>query len=602
MPSPASAHPPAAQLAALRARLGRGAPLPVAQAAVQLAGRYPQSALPWGVLAMALTAAGQGAEAASAWAQARQRLVPGDRDAWLLVARDALAVQAHDVADGLLTGLCNAELAAGGARDLELWLSLSRLRRARGLAVAARPVAQKAVEAHPEAPAAWMELAEVHADSADVRGCRDAVHAALARIDAGPPGPAAAAQRVGCARLLLAAGYADEAAVLLGRVDPETPRHAATLGLVHERRGDAPAALAALDPWVAAGKASAVELGVWARLLRRGPRAGEALATLRGALGRFPDPPLQRMLLHRIGELAEALGEPAAAFAAHDAANRTGRLPWSVDHFDRECAAIVALADQPLPPPPPGPLPGAGIVLVAGLPRSGTSLLEQILTAHPAVRGIGESPALRRTLAALPGDPAQPWPLRLAACSAADRAAAGARYRAAVDAEAGSAGIRVDKTPPNLLHIDALARILPGARAVLIRRDPRDAALSCYFQNFGPFYAWTDALPWLGHVARTYDTLRDRWLARPPLPVLDLAYEDLARDPAPTIRRVLDFLGLPWDPAVLAFHRSGREMRTASYDQVREPINTRSIGRSAAYAAWLGPLEAALAGAPTAAG
>lgn len=578
-------HPPPARLQALAARLP-AAPLAVAQAAVQLAGRFPRSWQPWALLARALSAAGQATEAATAWRQAQARAT--DRSSRLSLAQDALHHGNTELGDTLLTSLCNAE-----PDNVALWLQLSRLRRERGLAGAALPVARSLAQRHPGPVEVWLELAEVEAARADTRACRAAVHAALERL---PPGqPATAPHRLAAGRLLLAAGFAGEAQAVVAALPSALPGRDTTLGLIHERRGRPAEAAALLEPAILAGEAGPYELSTWARALRKTPRAAEARAALEQALPQVPSPPARRLLLHRLGELAEALADPEAAFQAHAAANATGRLPWSQEAFEAELSAILDLAARPLPAPPSAP-PGAGIVLIAGLPRSGTSLLEQILTTHPSIQGIGESPALRRALEGLPGPKNQPWPRRLAAASPADRAAAGAAYAAAVAAEAGPTGIRLDKTPPNLLLVDGLARILPGARAILLRRDLRDTCVSCFFQGFGPYYAWTDHLPWLGRVARGYDTLRQRWLDEPPLPVLGLDYEALVGSPEDSLRRVLAFLDLPWHPELLAFHTSEREMRTASYDQVRSPIHTRSVGRAADFAPWLGPLDAALAG------
>lgn len=584
MPAPSALHPPAAQLQALGARVA-AAPLAVAQSAVQLAGRFPRSWQPWALLARALSRAGKGPEAATAWSQAQSRAT--DRNARLTLAQDALQHGNPELCDTLLTAVCNGE-----PDNVRLWLQLSRLRRDRGLAAAALPVARSLARRHPGPVEVWLELAEVEAARADTRACRAAVREALTRLPVDHH--ASAPHRLTAGRLLLAAGFAAEAEELVAELPSTLPGRDTALGLIHERRGRPAEAVALLEPSIAAGQAGPYELSSWARALRKTPRAAEARAALEQALPQVPFPPARRLLLHRLGELCEALDDPEAAFHAHAAASATGRLPWSPEGFERELAAVHALAQRPLPPPPT-PAPGAGIVLIAGMPRSGTSLLEQILTTHPAVQGIGESPALLRALEALPGPKDRSWPDRLADASPTARAAAGARYRGAVEAEAGTTGIRLDKTPPNLLLVDGLARILPGARAILLRRDLRDTCVSCFFQGFGPYYAWTDHLPWLGRVARGYDALRQRWLDRPPLPVLGLDYEDLVAHPEDSLRRVLAFLDLPWHPALLAFHESDREVRTASYDQVRSPIHTRSVGRAEAYAPWLGPLDAALA-------
>lgn len=574
-------HPPQARTQALENRLARGDALPVAQAALQLVGKYPQSFVPWGILARALTAAGQRAEAQTAWQQARGR-APGVAEKMRL-AQMALDADEQDIADGLLLAACQANPGNIGAL-----LSLSRVRRARGLAAAARPVAELVVRAHPDSAECWLQLAEVHSELAALRAARDAAHKAVSLA------PDDMDLHEAAARVLLGSGFVADADAVMQGVVGDSPRSQATRGLIHARAGRSSDAVLALDPWVLGGHANAVELSVWGRLLSKTPRAAEAQAVLLEKLQGHQSPPSRRMLLHRVGDLAESQERWGDAFAAHAAANASGRLPWPAAHFDAEVAAIRRLAATPSVES--GNAPGAGLVLIAGLPRSGTSLLEQVLAAHPAVLGLGESPMLRDVLDALPGDPATPWPDRLAACGAEARRQAGARYLAHLDAELGPAIVRIDKTPSNLLYVDALARILPGAKAILMHRNALDAGTSCFFQGFGPYFAWTDDLTTLGHVARHYGQLRDQWVETAPLPVLHVSYEALVHQPEDQVRRVLDFVGLPWDPVVLDFHTTGREMRTASFDQVRQPINTRSVGRGEHYRPWLGPFIDALEG------
>ncbi|MFO0007124.1 MAG: sulfotransferase [bacterium] len=149
-----------------------------------------------------------------------------------------------------------------------------------------------------------------------------------------------------------------------------------------------------------------------------------------------------------------------------------------------------------------------------------------------------------------------------------------------------------------MLYVDAAARLVDGLRVVLCRRDLLDTSVSCLFQSFGPYYAFTDHPAWMGHAARSLSALMDRWRDRPPCAVHELVHETLLDDPEGELRRLLAFLDLPWDPAVLEFHRLDREVHTASTAQVREPLHRRAVGRGRRYLPWAQELVAALEGGP----
>jgi hypothetical protein len=149
----------------------------------------------------------------------------------------------------------------------------------------------------------------------------------------------------------------------------------------------------------------------------------------------------------------------------------------------------------------------------------------------------------------------------------------------------------VEKTPANFLYLGLLAFLFPKARVVHCRRDARDVAISCYFQNFTAPLAWSTDLADIARYVRAYRRLMVHWQDVLPLAMLTVDYERLVADPEPESRRLVDFLGLPWDEACLRFHESRRTVRTASSWQVRRPIYTGAVGRWRAYASHLADLE-----------
>ncbi len=168
---------------------------------------------------------------------------------------------------------------------------------------------------------------------------------------------------------------------------------------------------------------------------------------------------------------------------------------------------------------------------------------------------------------------------------------AAAAYLERMRALGGSAARVTDKMPGNVLQLGLIAVLFPAARVILCRRDPRDTCLSCYFQWFpsrGLLYTYD-----LADCSRQYletERLIAHWRAVLPLRMLEIQYEELVADQEGQSRRLIEFLGLPWDPACLRFHQTRRTVATASVWQVRQPIYTRSVGRWRHYQRHLGPL------------
>ncbi len=145
----------------------------------------------------------------------------------------------------------------------------------------------------------------------------------------------------------------------------------------------------------------------------------------------------------------------------------------------------------------------------------------------------------------------------------------------------------MDKLPVNFMYLGLIALIYPNARIIHCKRDPRDTALSCYFQNFVHSHAWSCDLGHIGVYYNTYMEMMGHWRKVLPLPILDVNYEDVVQDQEHMSRRMIDFIGLDWDPACLDFHTSDGAVRTASKWQVRQPIYSSSVARWKDYESFL---------------
>ncbi|MCG8360255.1 MAG: sulfotransferase [Kiloniellales bacterium] len=248
---------------------------------------------------------------------------------------------------------------------------------------------------------------------------------------------------------------------------------------------------------------------------------------------------------------------------------------------------------------------GEELVFVVGMPRSGTSLVEQVLASHPAVHGAGELPDIDAIAGALAEHNKEklPYPDCIPAIDGRVLSGFGDAYLERVRRLAPDSGRFVDKAPLNFRYLGLIGLMLPGARVLHCRRDPVDTCLSGYFQNFAKGQDYAFELGDLAAFYRDYRRFMEHWRAVLPLKMMELDYEALVADQKGASRALLAFCGLEWDEACTAFHRTERPVQTASRWQVRQPIYRSSMGRWRRYKAHLGPLLEGLGGfAPAAEG
>lgn len=302
----------------------------------------------------------------------------------------------------------------------------------------------------------------------------------------------------------------------------------------------------------------------------------------------------ERLLLHfALGKAYLDTGNSARAFTHLNRANALKRstFTYSADatqHWIRQIIAAFPAErfNTPMDRQPSSELP----VFVLGMPRSGTTLVEQILASHPHVHGAGELSVLNRTL-----DAQGNFPQDFAQCPPATLQVLGERYLAAIEPLAQGKRRLIDKMPANFFYAGLIALMLPGARIIHCRRDPVDTCLSCYSKQFGGEQRFSYEQTELGRFHRDYQALMAH--VRTVLPAerfIEVDYEAVVDDLEGQARRLVDFIDLPWDAACLDFHTTERVVRTASVAQVREPIYRTSKGRWHAHAAHLAPLLAAL--------
>jgi tetratricopeptide (TPR) repeat protein len=361
------------------------------------------------------------------------------------------------------------------------------------------------------------------------------------------------------------------ALVVLGRID-EAVQH-------YRRLADE----ATLRPWALS------QIGV----LKPAGLADPDLAELKAAAGRAAaDSETAIAASFALGSVLERRGEDEAAWAAFEAGNRLKRatlgigVPAAILAQHQSAARRVgeiytrAFFEERSD----AGLASAAPIFVVGMPRSGSTLIDQILASHPEVRSLGEA-------ATLPPLLERPGKLDRAELRALAR-----RYLEGVRSRGWKgAGRFVDKTLENYLHVGAIALMFPQATILHSVRDPVDTCLSCYRQLFAVGAETLYDLADIGAEYVGYRRLMDHWREVLPGRVIDVDHEALVADPGGQIRwLVTEACGLQWNDACLAFHASDRPVRTASASQVRQPIFSTSIGRWRRYQAHLAPLFEAL--------
>ncbi len=306
--------------------------------------------------------------------------------------------------------------------------------------------------------------------------------------------------------------------------------------------------------------------------------------------------PGDRIAMHfALGKVLLDTGEIDRAFRYLAEGNRLKRatINYNADDTSRWMQAIAAAF--PATAFDPAGMAEAGAdadlpVFVVGMPRSGTTLVEQVLATHSQVQGGGELSALSQIVGRM-----GPYPAIMDRIGPAELADISRQYLGKIRPQANGRRRFVDKMPSNFLYAGLIAKAMPQARIIHVRRNPADTCLSCYTKLFTREQQFAYDLTELGRFHEDYERLMAHWRAvLPPDRFLEIDYEELVSDFETQARRLIAFLGLEWEPACLEFHKTRRIIRTASVNQAREPIFTGSVGRAQRFAPYLAPLLAAL--------
>jgi len=582
-------HEPLAHLHHGIGLLEAGQPAQAAAVLRRAAMLMPQDPAVWVNFSAALLALGQG-RAARAAARRALGTAPGLAEAHYALGLGELACGDPGAAQAAFGEALRTRPGFAAA-----WLNLGLARYRAGSVNGAMAAMRRALEIDPSNAEAEANLAAFLLLGGETEEALAQLRGVVARA------PECVAARINLASALLLEREPEEALALLegpppsGREGLHWRAHRVLALIQTSRREEARAELDA----IAAPYGDAEILILWRRIAFAPP--AEALELAERMAAAVEDEamlPEHRIIGHfDLAQFHHRRGEKDDAFANWIGGHRLlGRFqPFSRTAFRDFVDASIAAFDAVRLAGPRAANGDAAPVFIVGMPRSGTTLAEHILAAHPLVFGAGERSAVHRLIRGLAGSVETAESVaRLAALDAASLTRAAAGFLEELHAAAPQALRIVDKMPANARHLGFLALLLPGARFIHCRRDPRDIGLSIFQFRFFGHHPYAHDLGDLGFAIGEHERLMAHWrsVLGPRLMEVDLA--EWVESFAATLARVLDFLGLPYDAACERFHEQDRKVRTASAGQVRRPINRDGLGRFHAYAEQLAPMFAEL--------
>ena len=524
--------------------------------------------------------------------------MPSPDDAAARLKQEA---EAHLKAGGIEDARgCYAEACRLDPADAGAWVMLGNLQARLGAVEQAEAAYRRAISVDPQ-------RGEAHQFLGNLLGAQGRYdEAAVCYRRALQIKPHSIPAHVNLGTVLTLQGQLDDAmAVFRSALVHEPGNRKAALGLAHvyEKQGNVEQAFAHLQPFLQESPVEADATLIFAALAPALGRSEEAAGLIERALI-HEERSLsgeQRAGLHfRLGRLRDAERRYDAAFEQFKLGNDVKGRTWRFDPqaHARYIDAMIATYSPALMANAPRAAHGSERPLfIVGMPRSGTSLVEQILATHPGVFGAGELDIVQRIALDLTKviGANTPYPQCAASMTGAQCDRLSGLYLRHIDERAPSSATRVtDKMPANFLHLGLIALLFPGARIIHCVRDPLDTCLSCYFQNFGPANAYTYDLSHLGQFYRQYTRLMDHWREVLDVSMMEVRYEDLVENQEGVSRALVDFCGLPWDVRCLRFYETPRTVSTASYDQVRQPMYQHAVERWRRYERHLGPLRQAL--------
>lgn len=396
-------------------------------------------------------------------------------------------------------------------------------------------------------------------------------------------------------------GRTDEAFSMMDRVlrlDPDHEGAIAHRAALCQYLGRVDEAAEVLDDAYARGLSGYHLAHAFAGIASRLSRRSEAIARLEPFTADQSVPAkIRAEMLFTLGRLYDGEKQYDLAWSAYERANAMLRPRIDISHIDQSTDEVIATyTREAIASMGRAERSAERAILIVGMPRSGTTLLEQILGAHPDIVPAGELPALPKAVASIPGRKALGFmpPVQRVRGNALRRA--NAIFLDAIDAFNADARRVIDKLPANYCYLGLLPAMLPGVHVIHCHRDPLDTCLSCFFRNFsGQHLIYTD-LNWIGRSYRNYVRLMRHWeeVLDGILPIFHADYAGVVADLENSARALVQAVGMPFDEACLHFERQKRMAPTLEPEQAGRNVYDSSIGRWRNYEKHLGPLIEAL--------
>ena len=361
-----------------------------------------------------------------------------------------------------------------------------------------------------------------------------------------------------------------------------------------ERMGRTDEACQILNELRAQDNMPPVAVEVYAKLCHKAGTCDDALALIdRSAAAPATDSMEKQTLLYAAGARLDKLGRYDEAFDYYRRANEGVPVDIRVNYKEMYDRIIHGFSKENMAKLPRARTGSRRPIFILGMPRSGTSLTEHILSSHPDVYGAGELPDIKKlTIDIEQGDPGHPgfYAARMAGIDQETLTKLANKYLDNLNKLDSSAKFITDKMPHNFQHVGLISLLFPEARIIHCRRNPLDNGLSIYFQSFIWSHDYATDLANIGVFYSEYERLMRHWEQVIDIPMMTVQYEDMIADQEGMTRKLLEFCELEWDDSVLNFHDSKRAVATASYDQVRQPIYKTSHARWKNYARHIKPL------------
>ncbi|HZZ44513.1 MAG TPA: sulfotransferase [Tepidisphaeraceae bacterium] len=377
---------------------------------------------------------------------------------------------------------------------------------------------------------------------------------------------------------------ADQSSLRAMQISPSDPSVMQSRASVLEVLGDLDQAWTLVEKLVANNIVPIPIIRLYGRMARYRDRQPQALSLIAAQLSSRSWRPIDQARLHlTAADLLDSLGRYDEAFTQAQLGNQKMAVPYDrgshqhtfdafIAYFTRDRMRSLAQSTNHNPAP----------IFIVGMPRSGTSLVEQILASHPSVHGAGELTSIsqlwEKILTTLNSTDDQ-YPACLDHLTTQQADTLSREYLDTLQSLNPAALHIIDKMPLNFLHLGLIALLLPGSKIIDCRRDPRDTCLSCFFSMFESGNDFKYDLSTCAHFYTQYSRLMIHWKSVLDLPILEVSYEALVQNQEFQTRQMLNFLGLDWHPNCLQFHKTSRPVTTSSRQQVRHPLYTSSIGR-----------------------